>query len=160
MSCTAKSPLMRTLQEVLRCPLCRATQLRTIVAAGAKSINQCLRCSVCFLFPQPSRAEVTKYFQSNEEEAPAANLKRDYEIRKETEPKWHHDQKNHGRAMHREELIVHRRTEERVVRLGQLRAHNNWHRIAREWMYDAEPVTELGRAEAEFYGHSGVGAPG
>src|SRR5436190_12992571 len=46
MSCTAESPLMRTLQEVLRCPLCRATQLRTIVAAGAKSINQCLRCSV------------------------------------------------------------------------------------------------------------------
>jgi SAM-dependent methyltransferase len=79
MSCTAESPLMRTLQEVLRCPLCRATQLRTIVAAGAKSINQCLRCSVCFLFPQPSRAEVTKYFQSNEEEAPADNLKRDYE---------------------------------------------------------------------------------
>src|SRR5437764_1032263 len=35
MSCTAESPLMRTLQEVLRCPLCRATQLRTIVAAGA-----------------------------------------------------------------------------------------------------------------------------
>jgi hypothetical protein len=35
--------------------------------------------------------------------------------------------------------------------LGQLRAHNNWHRIAREWMYDDEPVTELGHAEAAFY---------
>jgi hypothetical protein len=35
--------------------------------------------------------------------------------------------------------------------LAQLRAHNNWHRIAREWMYDDDPVTELGRAEGEFY---------
>src|SRR5205823_1873336 len=35
--------------------------------------------------------------------------------------------------------------------LGQLRARANWHRIAREWMYGDEPVTELGRAEAAFY---------
>jgi predicted unusual protein kinase regulating ubiquinone biosynthesis (AarF/ABC1/UbiB family) len=35
--------------------------------------------------------------------------------------------------------------------LGQLRARANWHRIAREWIYDDEPVTELGRAEASFY---------
>jgi len=35
--------------------------------------------------------------------------------------------------------------------LSQLRARNNWHRIAREWMYGDDPVTELGRAEAEFY---------
>jgi predicted unusual protein kinase regulating ubiquinone biosynthesis (AarF/ABC1/UbiB family) len=42
--------------------------------------------------------------------------------------------------------------------LSQLRARNNWHRIAREWMYGDAPVTELGREEAEFYGHTGVGA--
>ena len=35
--------------------------------------------------------------------------------------------------------------------IGQLRARNNWHRIAREWMYGDEPVTELGREEAAFY---------
>ena len=35
--------------------------------------------------------------------------------------------------------------------LGQLRARGNWHRVAREWMYGEEPVTELGRQEAEFY---------
>jgi predicted unusual protein kinase regulating ubiquinone biosynthesis (AarF/ABC1/UbiB family) len=35
--------------------------------------------------------------------------------------------------------------------LGQLRARANWHRIAREWMYEDDPVTELGRAEAAFY---------
>jgi predicted unusual protein kinase regulating ubiquinone biosynthesis (AarF/ABC1/UbiB family) len=34
--------------------------------------------------------------------------------------------------------------------LGQLRATANWHRIAREWMYGEQPVTELGRQEAEF----------
>ena len=44
--------------------------------------------------------------------------------------------------------------------LSQLRARANWHRIAREWMYGDEPVTELGRQEAEFYGRSGVGAAG
>jgi predicted unusual protein kinase regulating ubiquinone biosynthesis (AarF/ABC1/UbiB family) len=35
--------------------------------------------------------------------------------------------------------------------LGQLHARANWHAIAREWMYDEPPVTELGRAEAEFF---------
>ena len=35
--------------------------------------------------------------------------------------------------------------------LSQLQARNNWHRIAREWMYGDEPVTELGREEAAFY---------
>ena len=44
--------------------------------------------------------------------------------------------------------------------LAQLRARANWHRIAREWMYGDEPVTELGREEAEFYGRSGVRAAG
>jgi predicted unusual protein kinase regulating ubiquinone biosynthesis (AarF/ABC1/UbiB family) len=35
--------------------------------------------------------------------------------------------------------------------LSQLGARGNWHRIAREWMYREEPVTELGAAEAAFY---------
>ncbi|HST54759.1 MAG TPA: AarF/ABC1/UbiB kinase family protein [Solirubrobacteraceae bacterium] len=42
--------------------------------------------------------------------------------------------------------------------LSQLRARNNWHQIAREWMYDDEPVTELGRQEAEFYARGGISA--
>ncbi|QLY33162.1 AarF/ABC1/UbiB kinase family protein [Nocardia huaxiensis] len=33
--------------------------------------------------------------------------------------------------------------------LGQLRAANNWHAIAREWQYNDAPTTELGRLEAE-----------
>jgi predicted unusual protein kinase regulating ubiquinone biosynthesis (AarF/ABC1/UbiB family) len=36
--------------------------------------------------------------------------------------------------------------------LSQLRTRANFHRIAREWMYGDEPVTELGRQEAAFYG--------
>jgi tRNA A-37 threonylcarbamoyl transferase component Bud32 len=44
--------------------------------------------------------------------------------------------------------------------LGQLRARNNWHRIAREWMYDDPPATELGRQEAAFFGGAASGAPG
>ena len=35
--------------------------------------------------------------------------------------------------------------------LGQLNPTNNWHRIAREWMYGDDPVTALGREEAAFY---------
>ena len=35
--------------------------------------------------------------------------------------------------------------------MGQLRARGNWHRIAREWIYGDDPVTELGEQEAEFY---------
>lgn len=34
--------------------------------------------------------------------------------------------------------------------LGQLEATNNWHRIAREWLYDEPPATALGIADAEW----------
>ena len=44
--------------------------------------------------------------------------------------------------------------------LSHLRARANWHRIAREWMYGDEPVTELGRQEAEFYGFPVSTRPG
>jgi predicted unusual protein kinase regulating ubiquinone biosynthesis (AarF/ABC1/UbiB family) len=46
-----------------------------------------------------------------------------------------------------------RRTETLTLAvMGQLRATGNWHRIAREWIFGDQPVTELGRAEAAFYG--------
>jgi predicted unusual protein kinase regulating ubiquinone biosynthesis (AarF/ABC1/UbiB family) len=35
--------------------------------------------------------------------------------------------------------------------LGQLRARANWLDIAREWLFDEPPVTELGRLEADVY---------
>jgi predicted unusual protein kinase regulating ubiquinone biosynthesis (AarF/ABC1/UbiB family) len=36
--------------------------------------------------------------------------------------------------------------------MAQLRAAGNFHRVAREWMYDAPPQTELGELEDGFYG--------
>jgi hypothetical protein len=36
--------------------------------------------------------------------------------------------------------------------IAQLHARGNFYRIAREWFYDDEPATELGRQEAQFYG--------
>jgi predicted unusual protein kinase regulating ubiquinone biosynthesis (AarF/ABC1/UbiB family) len=35
--------------------------------------------------------------------------------------------------------------------LGRLEAEANWYRIAREWIYGDQPLTELGREEAAFY---------
>ncbi|MGI8863398.1 MAG: ABC1 kinase family protein [Solirubrobacteraceae bacterium] len=40
--------------------------------------------------------------------------------------------------------------------LGQLEARNNWSRIAREMLYGEPPVTDLGRAEAEWLGGLGL----
>ncbi len=36
--------------------------------------------------------------------------------------------------------------------IGQLRATNTWFDTAREWLYGDPPVTELGRAEEQFFG--------
>jgi predicted unusual protein kinase regulating ubiquinone biosynthesis (AarF/ABC1/UbiB family) len=42
--------------------------------------------------------------------------------------------------------------------LGQIEARANWHRIAREWLYDDHPATELGEQESEFFARRGAGA--
>ena len=59
-----------------------------------------------------------------------------------------------ARARHqdmRPEHLFLKRTEMMVLAaLGQLHVRGNWHSIAREWMYDEPPVTDLGRAEADF----------
>jgi predicted unusual protein kinase regulating ubiquinone biosynthesis (AarF/ABC1/UbiB family) len=39
--------------------------------------------------------------------------------------------------------------------MSQLRPRGNWYRIAREWLYDDEPATELGRLEAAYYAGRG-----
>jgi predicted unusual protein kinase regulating ubiquinone biosynthesis (AarF/ABC1/UbiB family) len=52
----------------------------------------------------------------------------------------------------RPEHLFGRRTEMLTLAvLGQLHATANWHRIAREWMFEDEPASELGREEAAFY---------
>jgi predicted unusual protein kinase regulating ubiquinone biosynthesis (AarF/ABC1/UbiB family) len=52
-----------------------------------------------------------------------------------------------------------RRTETLTLAvMSQLRAKANWHRIAREWIFGDAPVTELGIAEAAFFGLTGSGS--
>jgi predicted unusual protein kinase regulating ubiquinone biosynthesis (AarF/ABC1/UbiB family) len=54
-----------------------------------------------------------------------------------------------------------RRTETLTLAvMSQLRARGNWHRIAREWIFDDPPATELGVAEAAFFGLRGAGPAG
>ncbi len=55
-------------------------------------------------------------------------------------------------AMRPEHLFGRRMEMLTLAVLSQLRARANWHRIAREWIYGDDPVTELGREEADFYG--------
>jgi predicted unusual protein kinase regulating ubiquinone biosynthesis (AarF/ABC1/UbiB family) len=55
--------------------------------------------------------------------------------------------------------MVQRRVEIQVLSiLGQLRPIVNFHRIAREWLYGDEPVTELGRAAAAWRDGSAAAA--
>jgi predicted unusual protein kinase regulating ubiquinone biosynthesis (AarF/ABC1/UbiB family) len=63
-------------------------------------------------------------------------------------------------AMRPEHLFGRRMEMLTLAVLSQLRAGANWHRIAREWMYGEDPVTELGREEAEFYGRRELRAAG
>ena len=77
-----------------------------------------------------------------------------------SDPRSSHFREMRHQDMRPEHLFGRRMEMLTLAVLSQLRAQANWHRIAREWIYGDEPVTELGRAEAEFYGHSGVGAAG
>lgn len=52
----------------------------------------------------------------------------------------------------RPEHLIGRRMETLTLAgLGQLRARANWCRIAREWIYEEAPLTDLGQQEAAFY---------
>jgi hypothetical protein len=77
-----------------------------------------------------------------------------------SDPRSSHFREMRHQDMRPEHLFGRRMEMLTLAVLSQLRASANWHRIAREWMYGDEPVTELGRAEAEFYGHSDVRAAG
>jgi predicted unusual protein kinase regulating ubiquinone biosynthesis (AarF/ABC1/UbiB family) len=77
-----------------------------------------------------------------------------------SDPRSSHFREMRHQDMRPEHLFGRRMEMLTLAVLAQLRARANWHRIAREWIYGDAPVTELGRAEADFYGHRGVGAPG
>jgi predicted unusual protein kinase regulating ubiquinone biosynthesis (AarF/ABC1/UbiB family) len=75
-----------------------------------------------------------------------------------SDPRSSHFREMRHQDMRPEHLFGRRMEMLTLAVLSQLRANANWHRIAREWMYNDPPVTELGRQEAEFYGRTGVGA--
>jgi predicted unusual protein kinase regulating ubiquinone biosynthesis (AarF/ABC1/UbiB family) len=77
-----------------------------------------------------------------------------------SDPRSSHFREMRHQQMRPEHLFGRRMEMLTLAVLSQLRAGANWHRIAREWMYGDEPVTELGRAEGEFYARTGVGAAG
>ena len=71
-----------------------------------------------------------------------------------SDPRSSHFREMRHQDMRPEHLFGRRMEMLTLAVLSQLRARANWHRIAREWMYGDEPVTELGRQEAEFYGRA------
>ncbi len=75
-----------------------------------------------------------------------------------SDPRSSHFREMRHQDMRPEHLFGRRMEVLTLAVLSQLRARANWHRIAREWMYGDAPVTELGREEAEFYGHHDVRA--
>jgi predicted unusual protein kinase regulating ubiquinone biosynthesis (AarF/ABC1/UbiB family) len=75
-----------------------------------------------------------------------------------SDPRSSHFREMRHQDMRPEHLFGRRMEMLTLAVLSQLRAANNWHRIAREWMYGDEPVTDLGRLEAEFYADGAVGA--
>jgi predicted unusual protein kinase regulating ubiquinone biosynthesis (AarF/ABC1/UbiB family) len=77
-----------------------------------------------------------------------------------SDPRSSHFREMRHQTMQPEHLIGRRTEMLTLAVLSQLRASANWHRVAREWMYGDAAVTELGREEEEFYGRTGVGAPG
>jgi len=77
-----------------------------------------------------------------------------------SDPRSSHFREMRHQDMRPEHLFGRRMEMLTLAVLSQLRARANWHRIAREWMYGDEPVTELGHEEAAFYRRSGVGAAG
>jgi predicted unusual protein kinase regulating ubiquinone biosynthesis (AarF/ABC1/UbiB family) len=77
-----------------------------------------------------------------------------------SDPRSSHFREMRHQDMRPEHLFGRRMEMLTLAVLSQLRAGGNWHRIAREWMYGDEPVTELGRQETDFYRRTGVGAAG
>ena len=71
-----------------------------------------------------------------------------------SDPRSSHFRKMRHQDMRPEHLFGRRMELLTLAVLGQLHASHNWHRIAREWMYGEDPVTELGKQEAAFYDHA------
>jgi len=141
---------------------------RAVVEGDASTLHTLLAKSG--FLPQPERVEADHllafvedaiwwYTTADEPVALSPEIATQVMI-ESSDPRSSHFREMRHQDMRAEHLFGRRMEMLTLAVLSQLRARANWHRIAREWMYGDDPVTELGRQEAEFYGRTGVGAAG
>jgi predicted unusual protein kinase regulating ubiquinone biosynthesis (AarF/ABC1/UbiB family) len=141
---------------------------RAVVEGDAQTLHRLLAASG--FLPEPERVDPDQliafiedaiwwYTTADEPVALSPEIATNVMI-ESSDPRSSHFREMRHQDMRPEHLFGRRMEMLTLAVLSQLRARNNWHRIAREWMYGDEPVTELGRQEAEFYGRTGVGAAG
>jgi predicted unusual protein kinase regulating ubiquinone biosynthesis (AarF/ABC1/UbiB family) len=131
---------------------------RATVEGDREELHRLLAQS-CFL-PEPERVDLDELYEyvrdsiwwytTDEEITLTPEIATNVMI-EASDPRSSHFRHMRHQDMRPEHLFGRRMEMLTLAVLGQLRARNNWHRIAREWMYEDEPVTELGRAEAAFY---------
>ncbi len=141
---------------------------RAVIEGDAPALHQLLADSG--FLPQPERVDpdhllafvrdaIWWYTTADEEVQLTPEIATQVMI-ESSDPRSSHFREMRHQDMRPEHLFGRRMEMLTLAVLSQLGARANWHRIAREWIYGDDPVTELGRAEADFYGHSGVGAAG
>ncbi len=141
---------------------------RAVVEGNAPALHQLLAASG--FLPEPERVNpdhllafitdaIWWYTTADEELELSPEIATQVMI-ESSDPRSSHFREMRHQHMRPEHLFGRRMEMLTLAVLSQLHARANWHRIAREWMYGDEPVTELGSAEAAFYGRSGVGAAG
>ena len=139
---------------------------RAVVEGDAGELHRLL-AEAGFL-PEPERVDPVKlmafiedgiwwYTTADEEVELTPELATEVMI-ESADPRSSHFREMRHQTMRPEHLFGRRMEMLTLAVLSQLRPRANWHRIAREWMYGEEPVTELGRQEADFYDATGVSA--
>jgi len=141
---------------------------RAVVEGDAAALHRLLAASG--FLPEPDRVDPDQllafiedaiwwYTTADEQVALSPEIATNVMI-ESSDPRSSHFREMRHQDMRPEHLFGRRMELLTLAVLSQLRARANWHRIAREWMYGDEPVTELGRRETEFYRRTGVGAAG
>jgi predicted unusual protein kinase regulating ubiquinone biosynthesis (AarF/ABC1/UbiB family) len=93
--------------------------------------------------------DITWWYTRDEEIELTPEIATDVTIQM-TDPRSRHWGAMRKETLPRDHLFGRRLETLTLAVLGQLHARANWYRIAREWVYDAEPETELGKAEAAW----------
>jgi predicted unusual protein kinase regulating ubiquinone biosynthesis (AarF/ABC1/UbiB family) len=94
--------------------------------------------------------DATWWYTSDEEIVLAPEIATHVAIEMSDPRSSHFDQMRHE-TLPPDHLFARRMELLTLAVLSQLRARGNFHRVAREWMYGEDPVTELGELEATFF---------